>query len=289
MAIYHFSGSVVGRSSNPSASCAAASAYRSGDKIDEHDYTKKKGVAWSGMLYCDGCPEELKSREALWTAVDEKERRSDAQLFRSFDMAFPNEFSYDDCREVLTDFAQKQWVDKGMCADLAVHDTQYHGQRNLHGHAMLTMRNIDENGLGKKNRDWNEHSNMEQWREAWSIAINDRLRDMGSLERIDHRSFERQGETELQPTVHMGKEATALERNGVSTYIGELNRHIQAINERIRRSLAWRTKQAEKERKEAERAREDAQSRYKPLNKSVDGSEIDKLIERKQQDRDRGR
>lgn len=248
MAIYHFSGNVVGRKTSPGASACAGAAYRSAERIGDNDYTKKSGVVWSDVLYCDGCPEELRSRSALWTAVDNKERRSDAQLYRSFDFAFPNEFSYQDCQEVVTQFAQAQWVDLGMCADLCIHDKTYDGQRNLHGHAMLTMRTIDSNGLGNKNRDWNEHSLMEQWREAWSVAVNDKLKALGVADRVDHRSYERQGETDLQPTKHLGKAVTALERKGVLTYLGELNRRIMADNALVRRSVEWLMKKASRQR-----------------------------------------
>lgn len=261
MAIYHFSGTVIGRKKTPGASCCAGAAYRSGEQIGEHDYTKKQGVAWSGMLFCEGCPEELRSREALWSAVDRIEKRSDAQLYRSFDFAFPNSFSYDDCREVMCSFAQEQWVDEGMCADLCIHDKETDGQRNLHGHAMLTMRDIDENGIGKKNRAWNEHELMEKWREAWEHAVNARLRELGSVERIDHRSYEDQGETELIPTQHMGAHRTALERKGISTLLGDFNRRVKALNDRVRNSFDWKMKRFQKLADEQKRERMDVDAK----------------------------
>lgn len=244
MAIYHFSGKVIGRKSAPSASCVAAAAYRSAEHIGDNDYTRKSGVVWSDMLYCDGCPDELKSREALWTAVDQVEKRKDAQLYRSFDFAFPNEFTYEDCQDVITDFAQEQWVDLGMCADLCIHDTQHDGVRNLHGHAMLTLRDIDENGLGKKNRTWNEHELMEQWREAWAEKVNERLKVIGEQSRVEHKSFERLGESDLTPTVHEGKAVTALERKGVRTAVGDYNREVRERNNIIKRSVEWLMKKA---------------------------------------------
>lgn len=248
MALYHFSGTVVGRKTTPGATCCAGAAYRSAEKIGEHDYTNKSGVVWSDVLYCDACPEELRSRSALWSAMDSKEKRSDAQLYRSFDFAFPNEFSYADCQEVLTDFAQSQWVDRGMCADLCIHDKTYQGQRNLHGHAMLTMRDIDENGIGNKNRAWNEHELMEEWRAAWSDVVNAKLAELNVADRVDHRSYERQGETDIKPTKHLGKERTALERKGIATALGDFNRRIMAENALVRRSMEWLMKLADRRR-----------------------------------------
>lgn len=241
MAIYHFSGEVVGRKSDPTASCVAASAYRSGSKVGEHDFTRKEDAVWSAMLFCDGCPEELRSREALWSAVDAVEKRKDAQLFRSFDFAFPNCFSYQDCKEVICRFAGQQWVSQGMCADISIHDKVVDGQQNLHGHAMLTLRVIDENGIGKKNRAWNEHELMERYRVEWQRIVNERLRELGKTERIDHRSYKAQG-LGLKPTKHLGRYRTAQERKGHVTSLGDYNRRVEAQNAHTRRDLTYRIK-----------------------------------------------
>jgi len=42
---------------------------------------------------------------------------------------------------------QRNFVDKGMCADWAIHDSENEkGQRNLHIHVLLTMRPLTKNG-----------------------------------------------------------------------------------------------------------------------------------------------
>ena len=51
----------------------------------------------------------------------------------------------------------------------------------------------------------------------------------GSPERVDMRSYERQG-LDIIPTVHMGVAVCALERKGIETNIGNLNRDIKAAN-----------------------------------------------------------
>ena len=51
----------------------------------------------------------------------------------------------------------------------------------------------------------------------------------GSPERVDMRSYERQG-LDIVPTVHMGAAVSALERKGIETNIGNLNRDIKAAN-----------------------------------------------------------
>ena len=51
-------------------------------------------------------------------------------------------------------------------------------------------------------------------------------------EKVDHRSFERQGKIE-KPTVHMGIAATQMERKGIRTVKGDTNREIKSINAKI--------------------------------------------------------
>lgn len=241
MAIYHFSCEVIGRSIVGGASSQAAAAYRAAAEVGDHDFTGKSDVVWSGMLFADGCPEEIRNREALWSAVDRVEKRKDAQLFRSFNFAFPNCFEYQDCVEVLTRFAGEQWVALGMCADLSIHDKVVEHQRNLHGHAMVTLREVTQDGFGKKRREWNEHALMKQWREAWERAVNERLRLIGSNERIDSRSYKDQA-CGLEPTSHLGRYRTVLERSGVYTDLGDHNRAVQARNELQRTKLDYKIK-----------------------------------------------
>ena len=61
------------------------------------------------------------------------------------------------------------------------------------------------------------------------VVQNKYLELAGSPERIDMRSYERQG-LDIIPTVHMGTAVSALERKGIATNIGNLNRDIKAAN-----------------------------------------------------------
>ena len=61
--------------------------------------------------------------------------------------SLPNEWSYELAEEVVRDYVQRNFVDKGMCADWAIHDSENDkGQRNLHIHVLLTMRPLTEKG-----------------------------------------------------------------------------------------------------------------------------------------------
>ena len=132
---------------------------------------------------------------------------------------------------------------KGMIADIAMHEgVASDGGKNPHAHIMLTMRDLLEDGSGfdKKNRTWNETHQLEEWRENWAKAANGYIEDFNkqaelSTEQvapIDHRSYAEQG-LELQPTQHMGKEATALEKQGIETDIGKANRVIEHVNRAV--------------------------------------------------------
>ena len=73
---------------------------------------------------------------------------------------------------------------------------------------------------------------LEHWRKTWCDLCNTKFAEKGLDERIDHRSYERQG-VELLPTVHGGPTVRAMEKRGVATEKGSLNRWIKATNKMI--------------------------------------------------------
>ena len=100
--------------------------------------------------------------------------------------------------------------------------------------------------------DWNEKDKAEQWRAAWAEYANRALEQTGHRERIDHRSYKRQGKEQL-PTVHMGVAATRMERRGIATDKGNVNRQIAADNKllkeikaRVTRLYNWTKAEAAK-------------------------------------------
>ncbi len=93
--------------------------------------------------------------------------------------------------------------------------------------------------------DWNEHTKAEEWRSAWANLTNRYLEQNGVKSRVDHRSYKRQG-IEKIPTIHLGSAATQMERRGIHTEKGDLNRQITADNKllkelraRISRLYSW--------------------------------------------------
>ena len=147
MAIYHLEAKVVSRGTGRSA--CAASAYMSCSAIYndydgvQHDYTRKQGLVWEQVFLPDCAPAEWQDRAVLWNAVEEAEKTKDSRLAREFVVALPIELGKDEWVDLLSKFIQEQFVDEGMCADVAIHDTDGH---NPHAHIMLTVRPLNENG-----------------------------------------------------------------------------------------------------------------------------------------------
>lgn len=219
MAIYHLHVKVIGRKAGQSA--VASAAYRSASRMrDERidrvqDFSAKRGVVHSEVLLPENAPEAWSDRERLWNDVEAFEVRKDAQLAREVEFAIPREMTERQGIELARDFAQAEFVDQGMIADLNVHwDIGEDGQPKPHAHVMLTMREVDEDGFGKKQRDWNRTEMVERWRERWASHVNERLAELDIDARIDHRSLEAQG-IGLEPQTQIGAPAQRIEREGI--------------------------------------------------------------------------
>ena len=262
IAIYHWNIGIVSRGKGKSA--VAAAAYRSGEKLTNewdgmtHDYTRKGGVVHTEIMLPPHAPPSFSDRSTLWNSVELYEKAGNAQLAREIDAALPIELSREEQIRLVREYCSSQFVSRGMCVDYAIHDT---GKGNPHCHIMLTMRPLDERGTwaakskkeygldenGERIRlpsgrykthkidltGWNDKDNTLLWRRAWADYTNDFLERNGSPERIDHRSNAERGIDEI-PTVHMGVAACQMEKKGIATEKGELNRSIQKTNRLIR-------------------------------------------------------
>ena len=262
IAIYHWNIGIVSRGKGKSA--VAAAAYRSGEKLTNewdgmtHDYTRKGGVAHTEIMLPPHAPPSFADRSTLWNSVELYEKAGNAQLAREIDAALPIELSREEQIRLVREYCSSQFVSRGMCVDFAIHDTD---SGNPHCHIMLTMRPLDERGAwaakSKKEYDldengerirlpsgrykthkvdltgWNDKGNALLWRKAWADISNAYLERAGHPERIDYRSNAERGIDEL-PTVHMGVAACQMEKKGIATEKGELNRNIRKANRLIR-------------------------------------------------------
>ena len=262
MPVPHFNIKITQRSKGNSA--VAGAAYQAGEKLfSEYDqktknYTCKKEVVYTEIMLPPNAPPEYADRATLWNSVEEIEKQWNSQLARRFVAALPREVPMELLLQMVKEYCEEQFVSKGMCVDFVIHDTN---SGNPHCHIMLTMRPLDERGAwaakSKKEYDldengerirlpsgrykthktdltgWNDKDNTLLWRKAWADYTNDFLERNGSPERIDHRSNAERGIDEI-PTVHMGVAACQMEKKGIATEKGELNRSIQKTNRLIR-------------------------------------------------------
>lgn len=263
MAIYHCHCKVISRGQGRSA--VGAAAYRSGEKLTNdydgltHDYTHKGGVVHSEVILCENAPQEYQNRSILWNEVERVEKGSKARLAREYEIALPVELNRDEQIQLVRDFVKENFVSKGMCADIAIHDKE---DGNPHAHIMLTTRPIEQDGrwgakqkkeyiLGKdgqkqydpkkktykcrtvKVNDWDTTEFLERSRAEWAASLNRALEKKNLPQRVDHRSFSTQGKEQI-PTEHIGVSAKAMEQRGRKSDRGERNREIKRANEQIK-------------------------------------------------------
>ena len=197
MAIFHFTVKIVGRSKGKSV--ISASAYLNGDVMKNEEtgrisyYTSKKEVVYTSLIMCENAPSEwlhvpeenIKrfqqsirykraddkdaalekfkitfQKQRLWNEVLKIEKNADAQLGRSFEFSLPKEWSRQEQIDYTTEYIQKTFVDKGMCADWSIHDKRATSDKsavgNPHVHLLVTMRpfNLDHSWGSKEVKDW---------------------------------------------------------------------------------------------------------------------------------------
>ena len=262
MAIYHLSIKIISRGKGKSA--VAASAYRSGEKIKNeydgivHDFTRKRGIAHTEILLPQNAPQEFANHSVLWNSVEKIEKSKNSQLAREIEIALPQELDREKQIELVREYVKENFVKVGMCADIALHDKN---DGNPHAHILLTMRPfnedkrwgakskkeyiLDENGEKVKLKngnyktrkintvDWNEQDKAEEWRKAWADITNKYLEENSIKEKVDHRSYQRQGIEQI-PTIHLGVSASQMEKKGITTDRGNINQEIRHQNKILR-------------------------------------------------------
>jgi len=230
MAIYHFSAQVISRSQGRSS--VASSAYRSAEKMmDErtgltHDFTRKSDVIESEVLLPNNAPEYLKNRERLWNIVEQTEKRKDAQVAREINVALLREFTSEQNWDLLKSFVKKEFVDQGMIADVNFHGGHQGNRDQPHGHIMLTMREVHQEGFGQKVRAWNDKLLLNEWRERWAEYCNLELAKNGFDFRVDQRTLEAQGinleaQSKIGPKVSQASMARFEEHQALARRNGE--------------------------------------------------------------------
>jgi hypothetical protein len=146
MAIYRLSASVVKRSAGRSATASAA--YRAAEQIADartglaFDYRRKRGVVHTEIVTPPGTPEWMGNRAQLWNAVEQAEKRKDAQLAREIILALPFELTHPQRVELVREFAGTEFVGQGMIADIAIHAPDRKGDASRLGARIGPIRSI---------------------------------------------------------------------------------------------------------------------------------------------------
>lgn len=235
VAIYSFNVKMISRGNGQNV--IASSAYRSGEKLKDYAtgeikrFKTREIAPENHILAPERAPSWVQDREQLWNAVETSEKRVNSQLARSFMMALPNEFTHAEQREVILNFARKNFVEKGMITDIAIHRDD---ENNPHAHILTTTRHIDEQGFTTKERAWNDKSLVENWRKDWEVQCNKKLVELGfENKQISSASYEERGSGYLA-TLHLGYKANAMKLRGVMTERALVNEQIIEYNTQIK-------------------------------------------------------
>lgn len=257
MAIYHLTAKAYSRKDGHSSTAGAA--YRAGVCIEDartgetHDYTRRKGVAFSALCMPGGATAD---RGEFWNAVEAHHKRGDAITCREVEVALPAELSDDARRQLAQTFAQHLADTYGVAADLAIHEPSHGGdERNHHAHILLSACSVSADGtLGKKAEALDpiackrakprRPTLADAERPRWADMVNAALEWAGAEARVDHRSlvdqqaeaaargdFKRFAQLDRIPTRHEGKALTQARRKGERPKRVRRNDRIQRVND----------------------------------------------------------
>lgn len=267
MAIFHMNFSNI--SAGKGRSAVASASYRSGEKLysemENKTYFYDRSIMpESFILLPENAPEWAKDRQKLWNEVEAVDRKVNSRYAKEFNVALPIELSEDEQKELLTEYVQKTFVDKGMVADVAIHRDH---DENPHAHVMLTNRPFNADGSwGQKAKkeyildengnktytangharsrkiwlvDWDKVGKVEEWRKAWADHVNSVFQEKNIDERISEKTLEAQGINDIA-TQHVGVTGNRDERAEFNKLVLENRQHkaeLENLDEKINNEL----------------------------------------------------
>lgn len=234
---------------------------------ETYDYGRKERVLRVGTLLPEGASAEFADPAVLFNAVELHETGRTARPAKKIVVALPREFTPRQRVQALEEYIRENLNADGYAATYAIHEDRE--GNNPHAHILVANRQIDpatggwaslkqrmeyvldergervplidpETGRQKTDkrgrRQWKRMSvslnpldrkaKLKALRESWAKTCNARLAETA---RIDHRSLEDQG-SDLEPTIHEGYAARAIERAGGVSERCEANREIRRSN-----------------------------------------------------------
>ena len=248
MAIMHFRVSHVSRSTGRSSVQSAA--YITGEKLrdartDEVAFYRRSedGVYSWAVMAPEHAGSEFKTLEG-WNKLEKFEdewankyfkkeealehHKNSARISMNIIGALPRELTLDQSENLVRQFVQTSFVDKGHYVTYALHNEE----GNPHVHMMISHRSINENGeiSDKKNRELCSKAAIKIHRESWANVTNQHLELNGIESRISEKSYVDLG-IDLIPTIHEGWYAQNLERQGTLSFLSAENQKIRDDNQ----------------------------------------------------------
>ncbi|UPG84528.1 MobA/MobL family protein [Luteibacter aegosomatis] len=247
-------------------SAVAGAAYRLGLKLTDertgetHDFRKRKvgeEIVHAVTVAPKGAPVWATDPQQLWNRVEASEHRKDAQVARDYRIPIPRGLTDNQAGDLAVDLAEVIRDALGVPVSVGLHrdaDRDALGQvkpdhlQGFHAHLYFPTRPLAaaagtgaEEGTGDTGHGFGPKlamlSNKKQsaawvdaFNEKWAEVSNEYLAAAGLPVVIDHRSYKRQGRSEV-PQPKMGQAATAMERKGISTARGDVLREALAMAE----------------------------------------------------------
>jgi hypothetical protein len=251
MAIYHARVKTFSRAKNYSSTAAAA--YRAGLRIKDsrtgitYDYRRRSGVVETRIVAPQHAPLWVNNPKQLWDEAEKAERRCNATVAREFEIALPHELDSLQ-RSKLTSAIARALVERyGFVIQASIHSPPGRDGLNHHAHLLATTRRVDMDGMAEKTRELDggiSGRHEVEWVRAMVARItNDALKAASIEIRVDHRSLEEQSEAALEkgdlmgavalsrsPTLHLGKDVTAMMRRGMDCERADENQQIVEAN-----------------------------------------------------------
>lgn len=263
MAIYMATTKSITRSKGQSA--VASAAYRSGKRLEDsrygkiQDYSSRAGILSADIILPNFLKNQLLvnsiDRQTLWNTAEASEKRKDSRVAREWIVNLPFELPEEERKLLAHEFSQSLCDKYGVVADCCLHRPSEKevargaDPRNFHAHIMLTTRQavLDDAGkiiLGDKATielsDTKRRSlglsrvddEIVELRQLWEQIANRYLTKYG-IDLIDCRSYADR-DLDIIPEVKMGKDATQMERDGIATEKGDINRAIRERNAEVK-------------------------------------------------------
>lgn len=238
-------------------SVVAAAAYRAGVTLEDeryektHNYVRKQNILHEHFMAPQDAPEWARDRETLWNRVEADSSRKDARLAREALLILPRGLDEKQMVELVEGFVNENFVEKGMCADVAIHRGEArdgHEEGNPHAHVLLTCRGVSAQGWdqysaggkGPNDQPWYSKKQLCDWRKAFADKVNGYLEGSGQ----DYRAtafFHERREQDRKPEPRMGK-AAGMESRGEASDRGREVRKVRHDNELRSVERAMRTR-----------------------------------------------